>query len=206
MFERRSWLSGWRGLSLVVVGIFLGATLITPAVAHVTDSVAHLFTHTDQRYYKKSISNARFLPGAVVPAGRTLRGTFTQISGPAIYHLANYDFGGKMAGDITTHFIHVGDTPPAECPGTAANPQAQIGHLCLYAAAETNLSATTCVFSTEVYACPLTNRTGFGLALYAQNSGASFEASGTWAVKAPAPAIAAPVRRGANARSVPGPA
>jgi hypothetical protein len=112
----------WRGISLVVLGIFLGATLFSPAVAHVTDSLTHLFSHTDQRYYKKATANARFLPGAIVPAGRTIRGTFTQLSGPGGYHLANYEFGGRMAGDITPHFIHVGEIPPAQCPGTAANP------------------------------------------------------------------------------------
>jgi hypothetical protein len=206
MEKRKSWLRGVRGISLVVVGIFLGATLLTPAVAHVTDSIAHLFSHTDQRYYKKVTANARFLPGATVPAGRTIRGTFTQRSGPGTYHLANYEFGGRMAGDITPHFIHVGDSPPAGCPGTAANPKANSGHLCLYATAETNISALTCAFNIEFYSCPGTDRTGFGLAIYATNAGSSFEASGRWAVKAPAAGVTAPVRKSPDADSVPGPA
>jgi hypothetical protein len=192
---------------LVVLGIFLGATLFSPAVAHVTDSLTHLFSHTDQRYYKKATANARFLPGAIVPAGRTIRGTFTQLSGPGGYHLANYEFGGRMAGDITPHFIHVGEIPPAQCPGTAANPRARTGHLCLYATSETNISATTCVFNIQLYSClDPTDRTGFGLALYATNGGSSFEASGRWAVKAPAAGVAAPIRRAPGGRSLPGPA
>jgi hypothetical protein len=110
-----------------------------------------------------------------------------------------------MAGGITPHFIHVGDPAPAECPGTASNPRAQAGHLCLYTTVEINLSATTCAFSAEAYACGITDRTGFGLALYTQDTSLSFEASGTWAVRAPAAGAAAAGGNTARA-SVPGPA
>ena len=51
---------GIRDVGLVIVGVFLGATLLTPAVAHVTESVTHVFSHTDNRYYTKALSDSRY--------------------------------------------------------------------------------------------------------------------------------------------------
>jgi hypothetical protein len=39
----RSKLGGLRGVALIVIGIFMGATLITPAVAHVGGTISHLW-------------------------------------------------------------------------------------------------------------------------------------------------------------------
>src|SRR5918996_6279041 len=39
----RSKLGGLRGVALIVIGIFMGATLITPAVAHVGGTLTHLW-------------------------------------------------------------------------------------------------------------------------------------------------------------------
>jgi hypothetical protein len=47
---RNRWPGGWRGATLIVVGTFVGATLITPATAHVKRSLKHLFRHLDPRY------------------------------------------------------------------------------------------------------------------------------------------------------------
>lgn len=59
--QERNRSGGFRRVALIFVGIFMGAILITPAVAHVTPSLTHLFTHTDQRYYKKATANTRFV-------------------------------------------------------------------------------------------------------------------------------------------------
>jgi hypothetical protein len=40
----RSKLGGLRGVALIVIGIFMGATLITPAVAHVGGTLSHLWS------------------------------------------------------------------------------------------------------------------------------------------------------------------
>jgi hypothetical protein len=51
MTERKSWASGWRGGVLVVLGVVLGATILQPAVADVSNSVRHLTRqHLDPRY------------------------------------------------------------------------------------------------------------------------------------------------------------
>jgi hypothetical protein len=51
MIGKARWPSGWRGGVLVVLGVLLGATVLQPAVAHVSDSVRHLTReHLDPRY------------------------------------------------------------------------------------------------------------------------------------------------------------
>jgi hypothetical protein len=61
METRGIWMRGWRGVVLILVGILLGATLITPAVGHVGGSVNHLWGHlrpkADARYVKKADQN-----------------------------------------------------------------------------------------------------------------------------------------------------
>jgi hypothetical protein len=70
------------------------------------------------------------------------------------------------------------ERPSAECPGTAADPQAASGHLCLYQS--NNSVASACVFATDdpMSSCTSATRFGFG----ASTSG---EMSGQWAVTAP---------------------
>jgi hypothetical protein len=50
MSDGKRWASGWRGAVLLVAGLVLGATVIQPAVAHVTNSLRHLTGHLDPRY------------------------------------------------------------------------------------------------------------------------------------------------------------
>jgi hypothetical protein len=50
MHRQSSWLGGWRGAVLIALGIWIGATALQPAVAHVTRNLAHLKGHLDPRY------------------------------------------------------------------------------------------------------------------------------------------------------------
>jgi hypothetical protein len=50
MSDSKRWPRGWRGAVTLVIGVFMGATLITPAVAHVGGTVGHLwFQHIRSR-------------------------------------------------------------------------------------------------------------------------------------------------------------
>lgn len=61
------WPGGWRGATVLVVGVFLGATLFQPAVAHVTRKVNHLVKHVfkkaDPRYINVGESAGGSLTG-----------------------------------------------------------------------------------------------------------------------------------------------
>jgi hypothetical protein len=76
--DGKSLARGWRGAALIVVGIFMGASLITPAVAHVGGTLNHLWSAPnhirdkgDARWVKKTSAGA----GPVAYAHVNLNGT-----------------------------------------------------------------------------------------------------------------------------------
>lgn len=76
---RKSWANGWRGAILIVVGIFVGASLITPAAAHVGTTLNHLWgapNHIrdkgDARWVRKTGAGAGPVAYAHVNADGTL--------------------------------------------------------------------------------------------------------------------------------------
>jgi hypothetical protein len=191
MEQRSIWPKGWRGLALILVGIVMGATLITPAVAHVAgwthNWTQHIRPRTDARYYTKTQSNARYLPGGNLPAGATIRGFFGMgwtADAASEFQETYLAFGFTLASAPTAHFIPSGGTPPAGCPGTSANPQADPGHLCVY---EDNTGNTTSKNVCSSFGCPGATRWG---AQYRASSSAAGTAwtRGTWAVTAPSAA------------------
>jgi len=133
-------------------------------------------------------------PGPFVttlPSGQTLRGTF------GLYGHGNTDNGLEAAsGDISFAFplasaptpivIQFGDTPPASCPGTASEPEASPGFLCIYENRAQNqragnyptVSAPGSGFS------PSASRFGATLIVQGQAAGTDwfYWSEGTWAV------------------------
>jgi hypothetical protein len=126
------------------------------------------------------------LGDGAVPSGKTLRGVF----GPGGTG-ANTDsvaqetvsFGFFVPAFPTVHYIDVGDTPPAECPGTKTQPEAQPGHLCVYASQVGNVS-TVCVFNPVTDSCGQASVRGFGVGITSAAAG-DFWLQGSWAVTAP---------------------
>jgi hypothetical protein len=123
-------------------------------------------------------------PDGGLPSGKTEQG---------VYGLADYAGSGTndasteisfpfpLASAPTPHFIAVGATPPAQCPGSHTNPQAQPGHLCIY---ETSGSAQE-----KLIFDPASGVQGpasrFGVALLVIGSANDLYSRGTWAVTAP---------------------
>jgi hypothetical protein len=116
-------------------------------------------------------------------SGQTLRGH---------YHVEAYSgSGGGTGGDVgggysylfslpstpTPHFIADGAIPPAQCPGTAANPQAAPGHLCVYESGNHNNNLVEIGSGSDKY--------GFGVLVYASTGVSSEWSIGSWAVTAP---------------------
>jgi hypothetical protein len=126
-------------------------------------------------------------PSGNLPSGKTVRGTYattivTQVDDQE--HWDTISFGFQFASAPTPHFIDVFTAPPPQCPGTAANPQAQPGHLCVFAALDT----TSAFFAFD----PATtnagaSRWGAGLGFIAHDPMvASISSSyGTWAATSP---------------------
>jgi hypothetical protein len=173
-----------RGLGLVLVGLLMGALLITPATAHFTQNTKHLGKHAwrqfiKQKVYTRARSDARFLPGGDLPAGTTIRGVYS-ISGPATdagdTFLGSISYGWRLASAPTELYIRAGSPPEPRCPGTVASPQALPGTLCVYERESSSVE--------RGIGAGITRRSGATLYVVADDEGHTF-AEGSWAVTSP---------------------
>ena len=116
---------------------------------------------------------------ATLSNGQTVRGSFYllgQAAGANVFANDSIAYVYAFASNPSVHYINAGTTPPAQCPGTAASPQAQAGHTCIYEASSSNVTGAR-GFDTNTL---VTNKNGVGL--YATSAAAgTFFAIGTWA-------------------------
>lgn len=132
-------------------------------------------------------------PGQLVdtlPSGRTLRGSFFlnhQAASGGAEMASAVSFGSRLLTEPTVHFIKTGTPPPAECPGTAAAPEAAPGHFCMFENAALNVD-TQGVCGLGGAPCTVTddptNRYGAYFFGFSTAAGLS-QSAGTWAVTAP---------------------
>jgi hypothetical protein len=136
-----------------------------------------------------------------LPGGKTLRGNFMTSgnNGGAAIHSA-VSFGFRLSAAPTVHYITNGTAPPAVCPGSVTNPQANPGHLCVYEIEADNVTAGRGVCNLETAGCPAgtASREGFGVYAFIQTAGTPLFVFGSWAVTAVTGA-AAPAGPGAQA-------
>lgn len=136
--------------------------------------------------------------GGTLPTGQTLKGVWSLIGvapkgfeeeGGSVEEatlVASVSFGIPLSATPTVNYIPVGGNLPSGCSGTAANPHAASGNLCVFAQQEVN-DATAAPLP---MICPVGSCTGFvtgaepfgfGLATLAKVKGEVGNA-GTWAV------------------------
>jgi Collagen triple helix repeat (20 copies) len=124
-----------------------------------------------------------------LPSGMTLRGNYA-VAGVAKEQfnraLAGITFQIPLASAPVSHVIQKGAASTTECPGSAADPEAAPGNLCLYEdfhehvrpgsdCADSGGLGTTCGTATR-----------FGADIFIESEGEnSFFVEGTWAVTAP---------------------
>lgn len=126
-------------------------------------------------------------PDGNVPSGKTIRGNFAMASDAAsttggVHASDNITFGFQLASAPTVRIISQGGTPPAQCPGTIASPQAAAGNLCIYEAQ--NVNADPLRTYDPAGGDDEANRWGTWLIADAIAVGKLYSA-GTWAVTAP---------------------
>ena len=128
-------------------------------------------------------------PDGNVPSGKTIRGNFAMASHAAstttggLHASDNITFGFQLASAPTVWIISQGGTPPAQCPGTIASPQAAAGNLCIYEGANSN-AETLRTFDPVSGENASANRWGTWLIADATAVGKLYS-GGTWAVTAP---------------------
>jgi hypothetical protein len=168
----------------MAIGVVIAGT---PAGAHVGGSVGHLWNHL-----KPSADN-RYLPGKNLPPGKTMKGSYmvgAMSSGGTYYGLAVFSFPQQLAANPIPHYMAVGATPTAQCPGSNDAPAAAPGHLCIYENAKSNV-ATFTISDPARNLANTSGRWGAYIQITAAAAGL-FYSNGTWAVTAPNHASPAP--------------
>jgi hypothetical protein len=127
-----------------------------------------------------------FLP--TLPSGQVMNGVYGGVistTATGDYVADNQTFPYALPSDmVATHYIKVGDPAIAECPGTAAAPDASPGHLCLFEANSANRSGTPVILNPASSTSTLTNwRLGFMVYSNSSAAGASW-IFGSYAVRA----------------------
>jgi hypothetical protein len=121
----------------------------------------------------------------LVPSGKTLVGTYAgRIHATAANQelIAPISFGFRFAAAPTVHFVALGTTPPAACPGNGLNPQATPGNLCIYETSQTNRTSPV-VFDVNFDA---NSASPFGASVLTESLAAGVSGtSGSWAATAP---------------------
>jgi hypothetical protein len=121
----------------------------------------------------------------VLPSGQSLQGAFANIGRAAGFGRIGsaISFAIPLASPPIGHFIPVGGVAPAACPGTAAEPKAAPGHLCIYEGVASNVAF-------ESFEDPVTGGTGsttrtFGEEVVGFSAAAGdYDSSGSWALTA----------------------
>ena len=115
-----------------------------------------------------------------LPSGATIRGAYTYAGHKATGYSPTHSlpFPFPLPAEPTLHVIDVGGQSSAECPGSASDPQAMPGHVCVYQSR--NDSGTALGAANDV----ADGR--FGTLLFADmNDNTDFQFDGTWAATAP---------------------
>jgi collagen triple helix repeat protein len=132
-------------------------------------------------------------PGPFVdelPSGKTVRGTFSNSgypSGGGFGNSTHISFGFRLHTAPTAHFLAAGSPPTIACPGSASDPEAAPGNLCVY---ETTSNATSGgskgVSDPGSAGVSFNHASRDGAIVWEYSSGAGFQYYwGTWAVTAP---------------------
>ena len=123
-------------------------------------------------------------PGTL-PSGKTIRGYYyVGDSAAAGSDIAtdSISFGFTLSAAPTAHFINAGAAPPSSCPGTAAAPEAQAGHLCVFEGSMSNAAAR----NTNTFSGFDGTALKYGTGIFVRSAAAGdYFSRGTWAVTSP---------------------
>lgn len=164
-------------VAVLAAGMVLGIVMVaTPAGATMNWNNIwnnHLKPKADARYVKKS-------------AIKTIQGNYAAGLQAANTNDDGWDsisFGFELAAAPTPNFRAAGSAPNANCPGSAADPQAAPGHLCVYESQSSNRGSVV-LFTGTTGAFPAASKWGAGVWLIPAAAGNAYS-YGTWAVTAP---------------------
>jgi len=126
-------------------------------------------------------------PAAPLASGLTLKGTYSIEAHAAVVGArasSAITFAVPLAAAPVANLVLQGATPPAACPGTAADPAAAPGNLCVYESFQANRGGACIAKVGSGYVCGATDPYGTSLFMTATAVG-TITSVGTWAVTAP---------------------
>jgi len=164
-------------VALIAAALAIGVVMVATPASAITnwDNVwnNHIKPKADQRYVKKS-------------AIKTIQGNYAAGLQAANTNDDGWDsisFGFELASAPEGHFLPAGAASTAQCPGTAVNPKAAPGHLCVYESVSQNRGSVV-LFTGTTGAVNQASKWGAGVWLIPAAAGNAFS-YGTWAVTAP---------------------
>jgi hypothetical protein len=164
-------------VALIAAALAIGVVMVATPASAITnwDNVwnNHIKPKADQRYVKKS-------------AIKTIQGNYAAGLQAANTNDDGWDsisFGFELASAPEEHFLPAGAASTAQCPGTAVNPLAAPGHLCVYESVSQNRGQVV-LFTGTTGAVNQASKWGAGVWLIPAAAGNAFS-YGTWAVTAP---------------------
>jgi hypothetical protein len=164
-------------VALVAAALAIGVVMVATPASAITNWTNvwnnHIKPKADQRYVKKS-------------AVKTIQGNYAAGLQAANTNDDGWDsisFGFELASAPQEHFLAAGSVPTAQCPGSAVNPQAAPGHLCVYESVSQNRGQVV-LFTGTTGAVNQASKWGAGVWLIPAAAGNAFS-YGTWAVTAP---------------------
>ena len=136
------------------------------------------------------VDSVDLVPGGTLPSGATVRGHYANMgtTDGANFQAASegISFGYRLESAPTGVVIHAGQAPTADCPGSATNPQAAPGFLCVYENDAQNKRDAGYPHIAVGFGGGST--TPYGAYVYTHSNTAApsfFWSRGTWAVTAP---------------------
>ena len=119
-------------VALIAAALAIGVVMVATPASAITNWTNvwnnHIKPKADQRYVKKS-------------AIKTIQGNYAAGLQAANTNDDGWDsisFGFELASAPQEHFLPAGAASTAQCPGTAVNPLAAPGHLCVYESVSQN--------------------------------------------------------------------
>jgi hypothetical protein len=126
-------------------------------------------------------------PTTGLPSGTTLRGTYHvrfQAAAPSADGASPISFGSTLPSAPGVNFVPQGGGSTANCPGTAANPQAAAGQLCVYESGGTNVKSLIICTTGRSFFCGEADPFGTTVLISATDAGET-GSFGSWAVTVP---------------------
>lgn len=164
-------------VALIAAALAIGVVMVATPASAITNWTNvwnnHIKPKADQRYVKKSaIKTIQGNYAAGLQAGNIGDDGWDSIS-----------FGFELASAPEEHFLQAGAASTAQCPGSAVNPLAAPGHLCVYESFSQNRGSVV-LFTGTTGGTNQASKWGAGVWLIPAAAGNAFS-YGTWAVTAP---------------------